>query len=883
MVMRRDLPHARASLATIEPQLGPDAHHFVLVNDLPLEEQLLPPHPARTVLEAGRNLGVAAGRNRLFAAGLDWGADLLVAFDDDLIAPSDYLERLRTAVERLQEREPRLGVVAPAMLDYHAARGVLFREREALSFERGEYPGPRPLEEMRAVLRRRFGDDVPLDVVAHLGIRGWETHYLEGHGRLAAVAREAWGLAEGGAHRATMLRFDGSARRRLLDRNAPPLWVDTLPGGISVVSRALLEDLGALDEAFGPFGFEDSEFTLRAVAAGYRNACLPELFLVHDFQARLRMRDDRTVAATRAKARALLVRKHVADDQLAARLLETAVVAPLDYVDAYLADAALGERGPGDLVEWLATYIVALVDAGLRPLPAATPPPGGEELPGEVEVRALDRSGAAHRAFPAHADVSARSLRLGGSGPGVDVELRYRFAGGRLDLQRLEVRRGADLLALSGVVSGIGPGHSRPERTTAAVLVHSFTARVEGSLAAALAGDAPAPGELATVEIAYRPDRPAALPHLRGPGPLPGLDVRRGAVPAPPAPAWDYRTDVVFMPHNGYHTLEMASVARELERRGLRTRFVDVTDHYRDEGVRAKAAELGLSLEPYTDDVLVRLAPRVLFVMNDWGGVVGQKVVEARQLPVTSIALIEGVQDFEDTHVDHIGVGRIRRPYRHADLALLVGEADAAALAGAATALTGSTRIEALTREPRPTSRRRLVVINSNFTYGLYTAQQQDWIEQAVGACRLADVHYVVSKHHADQGDLSAYEVSDRPLYELLREAGVVVSRFSGVMLEAMALATPVVYFNPHGERVAKFQDPMGAYPVATEPFGLAEAIREALTLTTAEVARRTAAFFARHVSIDPQRSSYERIADAVEAEVRSRAPARSAAASAGP
>ncbi|MEM7754727.1 MAG: hypothetical protein AAF297_03725 [Planctomycetota bacterium] len=336
-----------------------------------------------------------------------------------------------------------------------------------------------------------------------------------------------------------------------------------------------------------------------------------------------------------------------------------------------------------------------------------------------------------------------------------------------------------------------------------------------------------------------------------------------------------WRPDVLFVPHNAYHAGEMARVAEELTRRGRRVLFCDITDAYLDEGSRARMAELGVPRTVYTDDVLRRVRPRSVFVMNDWSGVAHDLVVDARGLGIRTLALVEGVQDYEDTHVEHIGVGTKRRPYQHAELALLVGEFDRRFFDGREVEVTGSTRIEALALEPRPSERRRRVVINSNFTYGIYTEQQPAWLAAAARACREVGVEFVVSRHHADGGDFSAYPLSDRPLYDELREAAVVVSRFSGVLLEAMALDTPVVYFNPHGERVATFREPDGAFPVAADAAGLAAALREVLDTPVAEIAERQRAFFATRVSIDADRRSWERIADAVERSIGAGRPER--------
>lgn len=323
--------------------------------------------------------------------------------------------------------------------------------------------------------------------------------------------------------------------------------------------------------------------------------------------------------------------------------------------------------------------------------------------------------------------------------------------------------------------------------------------------------------------------------------------------------------DVLFMPHNAYHTSEMAPVARELQRRGYSYLFVDIAKFYREEGARNRMIELGLPYVDYSHNILVMTNPKVLFVMNDWGSVVRDKVMEAKVRGIRTIGLVEGVQDYEDTHVKHNGVGRIRAPYQRVDVPLLVGDYDRSFFNTGAAVVTGSTRIEALAgRQRSNTPRKRLVAINSNFTYGVYTNIQSSWIEGAVDACRVAGVQYVISQHPADEMGLSGYNRTDKPLYDVLEECTVLVSRFSGAMLEAMALGTPTIYHIPHGERADTFQNPMGAYPITTTVLELADAISSFLG-ETASYRERSQEFFEYHVSLDSQRTCPERIAHVIE------------------
>ena len=96
MVRKAEFPAAWSSLRTVESQLNSTTRHFLLLNDARdshLESQLAARRHTE-LITPGANLGVAAGRNRLIAAALDWGAATIISLDDDLLVPSDYIDRI---------------------------------------------------------------------------------------------------------------------------------------------------------------------------------------------------------------------------------------------------------------------------------------------------------------------------------------------------------------------------------------------------------------------------------------------------------------------------------------------------------------------------------------------------------------------------------------------------------------------------------------------------------------------------------------------------------------------------------------------------------------------------------------------------------------------
>jgi CDP-glycerol glycerophosphotransferase (TagB/SpsB family) len=64
-------------------------------------------------------------------------------------------------------------------------------------------------------------------------------------------------------------------------------------------------------------------------------------------------------------------------------------------------------------------------------------------------------------------------------------------------------------------------------------------------------------------------------------------------------------------------------------------------------------------------------------------------------------------------------------------------------------------------------------------------------------------------------------------MYDLIRRGTVFISRFSTGLIEAMTLNKPVIYHNPHHEKVDKFQDPLGAFPITDSTASLVQALNE--------------------------------------------------------
>ncbi len=290
------------------------------------------------------------------------------------------------------------------------------------------------------------------------------------------------------------------------------------------------------------------------------------------------------------------------------------------------------------------------------------------------------------------------------------------------------------------------------------------------------------------------------------------------------AAAVDLSADVLLIAHKDYHVRSFALLLDALRGAGATFAFVNLAAVSGDEGARAAIDRLGLPVISYNQLMLGGLAPTLVVCMNDWDPAVRRVVEACKRAGIRTVGVVEGIQDYQDVN------RRNRAPYRTVNDVILPGEFDTRYFVGAGGVHVGGVpRIDALLGETPRFPADPLVVINSNFTYGVLVDQRDAWVRQAVEGCRRAGYDYVISRHPADRGDFTGYQVAGDSMYDAVRRGSVVVSRFGSAILEALAMGKPVVYFNPHGERVDKFKQPNGAFAIAASVDELAGALGDAV------------------------------------------------------
>lgn len=183
--------------------------------------------------------------------------------------------------------------------------------------------------------------------------------------------------------------------------------------------------------------------------------------------------------------------------------------------------------------------------------------------------------------------------------------------------------------------------------------------------------------------------------------------------------------------------------------------------------------------------------PDIIVFGNDWSYASRKLINEAKLLKIPTVCIQEGPQDFDLPFM----------PMMHADYLFMQGIAHTKYLDRNEFFITGNPRLENIKAHPLP--KNPMIMINSNFTYGIYEDWRDRWVRDVVEACNSAGVDYFISKHPRDFGNYNNYNVINSNAYKIdeqINRANIVISRFSQIIYEAVIRKRIVIYYNPHHE-----------------------------------------------------------------------------------
>ena len=328
---------------------------------------------------------------------------------------------------------------------------------------------------------------------------------------------------------------------------------------------------------------------------------------------------------------------------------------------------------------------------------------------------------------------------------------------------------------------------------------------------------------------------------------------------------------IVFVCDVDYQLRNAAAYAKELRLRGHPCAVLDLSS-FASRGLRQLPKdEISIFRSARVEHIRIEDPPlgvdyfstaKLVVLFNDWSDYLREALEYRHRLSLPSVCMVEGISDFLRRDFD----GPRALPYRRCDYVFLAGEDDEKYFDDRKTFVIGLPIVEKLASKAPQFPDTPLAVLNVNFTFGSLEAARGPFILAAMKAFNDAGIDWVITQHPMDGSDLSAFPVSRKTQYELIDESTVFVSRFATGIIEALASGKPAIYFNPHGEKVEKFTEPLGAFPIATNAEELADAIRTILADVQAGVdfRARAAAFLKRHAAYRlDDRPTTERFADA--------------------
>lgn len=178
---------------------------------------------------------------------------------------------------------------------------------------------------------------------------------------------------------------------------------------------------------------------------------------------------------------------------------------------------------------------------------------------------------------------------------------------------------------------------------------------------------------------------------------------------------------------------------------------------------------------------------------NDWGPVERYTHQSFQKIGIPTVCLQESVIDFQDS----------RARMEWCNFPLIQGIATIPLLQREIMFLTGNPRYTDLSpRAPPPAFR---VLINSNFTYGIFEEIRNSWLEDIIGVCKEMGLEYLIAQHPRDRGNLGHFNTvpsNAGVIHNLIGDSSVLITRFSSLIHESIALGRPVVYYNPHRENM---------------------------------------------------------------------------------
>jgi hypothetical protein len=242
---------------------------------------------------------------------------------------------------------------------------------------------------------------------------------------------------------------------------------------------------------------------------------------------------------------------------------------------------------------------------------------------------------------------------------------------------------------------------------------------------------------------------------------------------------------------------------------------------WREEGAAVLLSSLDIPCVENHPSLIEEINPSVIVFGNDWSSEEIELITKARRCGIPTVCIQEGCLDW-DTSCRRMGWSDF--PFAQGPLTLEYLRRDS-------YFITGNPKFDDISKLPLPEA--PTVMINCNFTYGIHEEDRDQWIKDAVAACKTLGLDFFISQHPRDRACLAGLPVrksNATVVHQQIAECSLLITRFSTLVYEAMLMGRPVIYYNPHGEKMATFnEDSSGGLHKIYESAMLSTAIHSAL------------------------------------------------------
>ena len=227
--------------------------------------------------EKSSNIGVAGGRNFLMKTPECRSADIVMILDNDVIPPQDYVRNLATFLVRT----PDAGVVGGVTADFNAFSLA----------DLGCYEGQGIWGDKTWFMQ---SEDIKCLAVSHLkpetffhlgGHPDYYYTYFSSRRRFKGLVAVLSGMFGKSYEYQPILKYN-KKYLGIVSEHTGSYVVSNVAGCSQAFTNKLVDRIGYLNEMFNPYGFEDTDFCIRAIKAGFTNYIDLGTWLLHGSDSR---------------------------------------------------------------------------------------------------------------------------------------------------------------------------------------------------------------------------------------------------------------------------------------------------------------------------------------------------------------------------------------------------------------------------------------------------------------------------------------------------------------------------------------------------------------------------------------------------------------------